>query len=112
MHPKKDRNRNVRIVEEINSSRREIEEAEQVSRHHSRHGHGGHAKEELSRQTNQKQHQVHVGWIELGNRDLGTPRDPGGARQEQRYRKHRERECRWVENVRAASIPVPLEQLL
>ena len=73
MHSQENGNRNIRIVEKIDARRGEVEPAEHVGGHHGRHGHRSHAEEELSRQADQKQHQVHVRREELRARNALCP---------------------------------------
>ena len=90
MHPQKDGNRDIRIVEEIDTRYGEIDAAEQVHRHHGRHGHRSHAEKELSGQADEK-HQVHLRRIELRTCNVLPPREVARVSGYQDQRKHCQR---------------------
>src|SRR5262249_39757055 len=111
MHSQKNRNWNVGIVEEINAGRRVIDQSKRVCRQHSRHCHERDAEEELSRQADQKQHEIHMWREELSSRNLPAPRQVGRAGCQKSPRKNGKGERRRVEKGGLTAIFVPADQL-
>ncbi len=110
MHPEKNRYRDVRIAEEIDARRGEVDEAEQVRGYHRRHRHGRDAEEVLSRQADEKQEQVHVRGIKLRHRDVLCPRNVGRTCEDEPDRKYHQRKGRGIENVHTPPVLFPPDQ--
>src|SRR5262245_34808830 len=111
MHSQENGNRNVRIVKKVDSCRGEVKQSEEVRRQHGGYRHQSHAEKELSRETDDKQHEVHLRRIKLRARNFFAPRDVGGAGGEEKERKGGKWKRRRIEDVCATSFLGPTDQL-
>src|SRR2546427_553798 len=111
MHTEEDRDRYVRVVEEIDTGDREVQEAEHIRRCHRRQRHRCDAEEELARKADEKQHRVHVRRIKLRASNGLAPRQVTRARQDEGDRKDSEGKRGGVEDMHVSPLFVPADQV-
>jgi hypothetical protein len=112
MHAQEHGRRNECIDEVIGAEDRVPAEPEREHGEDRRHRHRRHAEEQLARQADQEDEEPDVRRQLEGLRDLLTPADRGRAGDEQAERKEAERKRRGIEDVNAASVLVPANELL
>ena len=112
MRRQEDGDRKRQLEEEVIAGRQKVGQRKSIHRGDRGQGHRCDAEQKLSGKRHQKDQQVDVRRIELGRRDLRSPRDAGGAGEQQRQRGDGQRKRRRVEDVDASSIFVPPDQFL